>query len=251
MTRMKFSGYVMQRTAVRDESPLTAYRRRIVGRPDFGAFLKYELITSVFGAWPGGSGVWLRSRFYPLIMRRMPRSAYLGANVVVRHPGQISLGAHTYIDSFVLLEGMSDHPNGGIELGEGNYVHSYCTISAAYHGYVRTGRNCSFNEGMQIFGTGGVDIGDNVLVGGLTAIVGYSHRFDDMTTLIQDQPITARGIHIGSNVWIGALVAIRDGVTVGDGAVIGAGSVVTRDVPPDTVVAGVPARPLRKRGRPR
>jgi len=239
---------MMRRIASNYETPLAAYQRRVVGQKGWAALIKYELITSWFGPWPGGFGVWLRSMFYPSLMRRMTRSVYLGANVVVRSAGQISLGARTHIDSFVLLEGMSDHPNGGIELGEGNYVHSYCTISAAYHGYVRTGQNCSFNEGLQIFGTGGIDIGDNVLVGGLTAIVAYSHSFDDLTTLIQDQPITGHGIRIGNNVWIGALVAIRDGVTVGDGAVIGAGSVVTRDVAANTVVAGAPARPLRKRG---
>ncbi|MDY7075377.1 MAG: acyltransferase [Chloroflexota bacterium] len=225
-----------------------AYRRRIVGRPGWGAFLKYELVTSIFGPWPGGLGVWLRSWLYPHIMHETQRPIYIGANVILRNPARISLGARTYIDNFAHLEGASDHPAGGIELGEGNYVYSFCVISAAYHGYVRTGRNCSFNPGTQIFGTGGVEIGANVLVGGLTTIIGYSHEFKDCTVPIMEQPITGQGIRIGDNVWIGAQATIVDGVTVGDGAVIGANSVVTRDVPPDTVVAGVPARPLRKRG---
>jgi acetyltransferase-like isoleucine patch superfamily enzyme len=238
------------RVASEREPPLVAYRRRIVGQPTWGAFLKYELITSVLGPWPGGLGVWLRSRFYPFIMRQMPHSVRFGSHVIVRNPARISLGAHTYIDSYVHLEGISEHPEGGIELGEGNYVHNFCVISATYCGYVRTGRDCSFNPGTQIFGAGGVEIGNNVLVGGMTAIVGYSHEFDDCTLPIIEQPITAKGIRIGNDVWIGAQVTIVDGVTVGEGAVIGAGSVVTHDVSPYTVVVGAPARLLRKRGQP-
>jgi acetyltransferase-like isoleucine patch superfamily enzyme len=239
--------YPAQRIASRRESPFVAYRQRIVGRPELSAFLKYELVTSVFGPWPGGLGVWLRSLFYPVIMRQMARSVYISANVIVRNPAQISLGARTFVDSFVHLDGVSDHSSGGIELGEGNYLYSFCVISAAYHGYVRTGRNCSFNLGAQVYGTGGVEIGDNVMVGGM--IFGYVHDFEDCAKPIIEKPIAGRGVRVGNNVWIGAQSTIVDGVTVGDGVVIGAGSVVTRDVPPDTIVAGVPARPLRKRGQ--
>lgn len=245
----KFSTRHSARVAQMDEPPQAAYRRRIVGQTSLGALAKYELITSILGPFPGGLGVWLRSWFYPSIMRQMPRSARIGAHVIVRNPARISLGAHTYIDSFVHLEGISDHPQGGLELGEGTYVHNFCVISATYSGYVTTGRNCSLNPGVQIFGAGGVQIGDNVLIGGMSAIIGYSHKFDDRSVPIIEQPITARGICIGSDVWIGAQVTIIDGVEVGQGAVVGAGSVVTHDVPPHTVVVGVPARQLRQRGQ--
>lgn len=237
------------RVASGHEPALKAYRRRIVGRASFGAFLRYELVTSIFGPWPGGLGVWLRSRFYPGILREMPSSVRIGAHVIVRNPAQISLGAHTHIDSFVHLEGISDDPKGGIELGDGNYVHNFSVISATYCGYVRTGRDCSFNPGTQIFGAGGVEIGDNVLVGGMTAIIGYSHEFEDHAQPIIQQPITAKGIRIGDDVWLGAHVTVLDGVRIGDGAVVGAGSVVTHDVPPYTIVAGVPAKVLRERGQ--
>lgn len=60
------------------------------------------------------------------------------------------------------------------------------------------------------------------------------------------QGITAKGIHIEDDVWLGANAIITDGVRIGKGSVVAAGSVVTRDVPPHTVVAGVPAKPIKQ-----
>ena len=56
----------------------------------------------------------------------------------------------------------------------------------------------------------------------------------------------ARPVTIGNDVWLGANVTVLPGVTIGDGAVVGAGSVVTRDIPPHTLAAGNPCRPLRQ-----
>ena len=70
---LRETGKVRRRYSVRmaagSEPPLKAYRNRIVGQVGYGAFLRYELITSIFGQWPGGLGVWLRSLFYPHILR--------------------------------------------------------------------------------------------------------------------------------------------------------------------------------------
>jgi acetyltransferase-like isoleucine patch superfamily enzyme len=65
---------------------------------------------------------------------------------------------------------------------------------------------------------------------------------------VQDQPMETSPVVLEDDVWLGAGVIILRGVRVGQGAIVGAGAVVTRDVPPGTVVAGVPAKPLRGRG---
>ncbi len=239
--------YVSNRVADQRDAAWRLYGRRVAGTTRLLSILKYDLTTGLLGPLPGGLGAWLRTRAYRLILRRITRTSYLAANVTLRHPGNISLGERTFIDSFVYLEGISDHPRGGIEIGDGTYVHMFCVISATYHGFVNIGRNCSINPGTQIYGAGGVTIGDQVMIAGQSAIISYSHGFDGPRLPMMQQPSSAKGIVIGSDVWIGVGVQILDGVTIGNGAVLGAGCVVTHDVPPRAVVAGVPARVIRYR----
>lgn len=97
-----------------------------------------------------------------------------------------------------------------------------------------------------------IEIGANCLFGGNVTIVDHAHgdysgNHEDQLLLPPDQrPLHAKGpIKIGRRVWVGENVVILGGVTIGDGAVIGANSVVTKDVPPGGIAAGVPAKVLR------
>jgi acetyltransferase-like isoleucine patch superfamily enzyme len=72
-----------------------------------------------------------------------------------------------------------------------------------------------------------------------------THNFARTDLLIRDQFTTDRGITIEPNVWVGTHVSILDGVTVGTGSIVAAGAVVTHDVPPSSIVGGVPAKVLR------
>lgn len=83
---------------------------------------------------------------------------------------------------------------------------------------------------------GGITIDDGAMIAANVQLISNNHD------LYERQIITCRPVHIGKNAWIGAGATILPGVTVGDNAVVGAGSVVTRDVEPDTIVAGNPAR---------
>lgn len=94
-----------------------------------------------------------------------------------------------------------------------------------------------------------LEVGDSVLFAPRVAIVGRNdHRIDLPDTLIWDSPRGENGkARIGSDCWIGYGAIILSGVTIGDGAVVAAGAVVTKDVPPYTIVAGCPARVVRRR----
>ena len=91
-------------------------------------------------------------------------------------------------------------------------------------------------------------IGDYVMMGEDCTIITRNHKFDRTDVPMMEQGFEEeKSVCIGNDVWIGDRVMIMPGVHIGDGCVIGAGSVVTRDIPPYSVAAGVPAKVIRSR----
>ena len=109
-------------------------------------------------------------------------------------------------------------------------------------GNLRFGRNVFVNHGCTALDLGGIDIGDDVMIGPNVQLISSGHPLDPGT---RRRSITTAPVRIGRGVWIAAGATVLQGVTVGDDAVVAAGAVVTRDVPPRTLVAGVPARAVR------
>lgn len=87
---------------------------------------------------------------------------------------------------------------------------------------------------------GGITIGDGTMIAANVQLISNNHD------LYERQIITCKPIIIGKNVWIGAGATVLPGITIGDNAVIGAASVVTKDVPADCIVAGNPARFIKR-----
>lgn len=96
--------------------------------------------------------------------------------------------------------------------------------------------------------TGPIKIGNNVMMGPEVIIYTSGHKFDRTDIPMMDQGFTEyKPVTIGNDVWFGRRVIIMPGVTIGDGCVIGAGAVVTKDIPPYSVAAGVPAKVVKSR----
>ena len=210
----------------------------------FRYFLE-QILYLLFGWVPTIFGIGLRGLFYRLILQ-IEGVAAIESHVRIRFADQIKLGHGVYIDEGVYLHACPK----GIEIGAGSIVmhgailHVYNFRDMKQSG-IQIGRDSLIGEYSVIRGQGGVHIGDRVYTSPFTQIIAVNHIFDDPNRPFTEQGITAEGIIIEDDVWIGASAVITDGVTVGRGAVVAAGAVVTKDVPPHTVVGGVPAKIIK------
>lgn len=107
---------------------------------------------------------------------------------------------------------------------------------------IRLGRNAFINQNCTFYDLGGLSIADDVMIGPNVSLITSGHP---LAPSQRRDFVTARPIAIERNVWIAAGATVIGGVTVGENSVVAAGSVVTRDVPPNTLVAGNPARVVR------
>ena len=114
-------------------------------------------------------------------------------------------------------------------------------LGAKPGGELIVGEEVFLNSGAAVYAAKRITIGDNTRIGYLVAI--YD---SDIHEVEQDRPVRTEPIAIGRNVWIGRSAVVLPGVTIGDHCVIAAGSVVTRDVPDRALVAGNPARIVRR-----
>jgi len=129
------------------------------------------------------------------------------------------------------------------KLGKGSMI--YPGIHISFPQNIRIGENVSIAPGVYISASsqGSVTIGDRCAIAAGTRLVTPTHDYNVL-------PISSVGINrdivIGEDVWVGTAAIILPGVTIHDGAVVAAGAVVAKDVPPDCVVGGVPARVIKK-----
>ena len=128
-------------------------------------------------------------------------------------------------------------------LGRRSVVESFCCINNAV-GDVIIGDNTRI--GLHTTVIGPVEIGSNVNLAQGIVVTALNHNFTDCTKRIDEQGISTAKVTIGNDVWIGANATVLPGVTIGNHSVVAAGAVVTKDVPPYSLVGGVPAKILKK-----
>lgn len=129
----------------------------------------------------------------------------------------------------------------GARFGSGTVIRGGGYI---YGGKLITGIKCQINRSCYLDFTESITFGDNVVVGHGATFITAEHPIKDSTR--RAGSVCGRPIVVEDGAWIGANSTILPGITVGKGAIVAAGAVVTKDVPPDVIVAGVPAKVVKK-----
>ncbi len=191
----------------------------------------------------------IRGVFLKPFLKRSSGLIFIGRHVKVRHGYQIITGKNLILEDNVSINALSTN---GIKLGDHVSIARdsilFCTgiISKKGTGII-IGDRTGISARAYLAGQGGITIGNDVIMGPNVQIFSENHNYADMAITIKEQGVTKQAVTIGNNCWLGGGTTILAGVVIGDGCVIAAGSVVTKSVPANSIVAGVPAKVIKSR----
>lgn len=217
------------------------YAALSLGKTDFLSLLKYELVLLLCNGLPGALGLFLRGKLYPKILGSVGKGVVFGANLTLRHPHKIRIGDNAIIDDNCVLDAKGEN-NKGITIGDGVFIGRNSILNCKdgdmeIHSKANLGANCIFFSWNQL------------VVGRGTMIAAYSYlmsggRYDyrSNTPLAEQSSYSKGPTIIGSNCWLGTKAVVLDNVVIGDSSVVGAGAVVTKNVPSQAIVMGIPAK---------
>ena len=226
--RKNFRNYVVKSTG---ESSLRKY------------FWQGTLLT-LFSNFPTAAGSVLRGRVYKSLLGHVGSNCYIEKNVRFNIPQKVFFGDRVIVGESTWFD--IEDPESEIGIRDEVKIGRYCTVRAG-PGNVLFDRETNFGAFSFIAGYGGLKIGKYSAIGPHSVIMTYTHLFEDASIPIRFQDLELKKVRIGEGVWLGAHVVVLSGVTIGDGSVVGAGAVVTKDIPPYSIAAGVPAKVIRKR----
>lgn len=162
--------------------------------------------------------------------------------IIINHQS-ISLGRNCFIDAFSVVKG-GEIERSGLVIGDNVAIKKGAYISAR-NALFRIGDNSFIGVNAWLGGKGNIEIGQNSMISINCVLVSSNHDYLNIAVPYYYGPEVAEDIKIGTNVWIGSQSVVLPGVEIGDGSVVGAGSIVTRDIPPNTMVFGSPAAAVR------
>ena len=180
---------------------------------------------------------------------KRPLKRFIGRRLKIVSGRRVHLGQWVKIGDHCVLSAFGTE---GIQIGDrsgiGDFSRLVVSTDLSHPGKgISLGRNVGIGEFAYLGGAGGLEIGDDCIIGQYFSCHPENHHFHDFETPIRMQGVSQKGIRIGANCWIGAKVTILDGVEIGEGCVIAAGAVVTKSMPARSVIGGVPARVIRSR----
>ena len=180
---------------------------------------------------------------------KLRRVSFLGSNVVVYSKGQLTLGKSVVIGAYSYINCTGKN---GIIIGSSSSIGRFSTLSVSgsisdLGKGITIGNNVGIGEFAHIGGAGGVEIGNDTIIGSSFSVHPENHNISDVDTIIRLQGVNRKGIVVGENCWIGAKVTLLDGCRVGNGCVVAAGAVVRGEFPDNVILGGVPAKVIKHR----
>ncbi len=182
-----------------------------------------------------------------LLYGKIPQWLFLGRGVQLFNVANMRFGKFVQLEDHVYLNALGTQV---LEIGNNVKIGAYSRviISTSFNDVgkgIKIGDNVGLGEFAYLGGAGGLEIGADCIIGQYLSCHPENHVFEDQNKLIRHQGVIRKGIKIGNNCWIGAKVTILDGVTIGANCVIAAGAVVTKDMPANAVIGGVPAKVIK------
>jgi len=192
----------------------------------------------------------MRGMFQRLFFKRSKGWVMVGKGASIRYARHLSVGRDFIVEDYAEVNCMTYR---GIVAGDRVTIGKHAIIrptniygSAIGEG-LKIGNNSSIGPYSYIGCSGYIEIGDNVMMSPRVSIYAENHLFDRPDLTIKEQGVKREFVKIEDDCWIAANVVILAGVTIGRGSIIAAGSVVTKDIPPYSIVGGVPAKVIKSR----
>jgi len=164
--------------------------------------------------------------------------------LIFKHKGRLSLASYRL--SYEQLVQITIDSSSKINFGKVAHLRKGVDIEARDEATVNIGDNFFINKNSSIIARYGIKIGDDCMIGESTTITDHNHTFKDSNITYKLQGYTGSKITIGNNVWIAGRVFIGQGVHIGDNVVIGANTIVTKSIPPNSIVYGKTELIIRK-----
>jgi acetyltransferase-like isoleucine patch superfamily enzyme len=189
----------------------------------------------------------LRGFIARLFLLKVKGLCFKGRNVTIKHRSLFTAGKNLIIDSNVSINALSEN---GIRFGDNVTISRNCTLICtgviSHKGKgITIGNNTGINSYCYVGGQGGIEIGDNVIIGPQVKIFSENHNFSDASIIIKNQGVIRLGVKIESDSWIGSGVTILDGVVLKKRTVVAAGSVVTQSFAGNSLIGGIPAKLIK------
>lgn len=189
--------------------------------------------------------MFLRGLWWRLWLKRTGGLILIGKQVTIRNPQYITAEENFVVEDYCEIQGLSQT---GLSFGKQVTLGRFSMIRpSGYYGReigagLKIGDNSNVGPYCYLGCGGGIEIGSHVMMSPRVSLHSENHNFERLDLSMKDQGVTRSPIVIEDNCWLASGSIILSGVRIGQGSIVAAGAVVTKDVPPYSIVGGIPAK---------